>query len=43
MKGTINQAFNETYDIINHMEKELKSKIPKKFIDFIEENRDTRI
>lgn len=34
------QAFSETYDIINHMEKELYNKISKKFIKFLEENRD---
>ena len=40
MKNTINQAFTEVYDVINHMEIEMQEKIPKKFIDLIRENRD---
>lgn len=40
MKNTINQAFSETYDVINHMSKEMQEKIPKSFINLIKENRD---
>ena len=40
MKDTINQAFTQVYDVINHMEIEMQEKIPKKFIDLIRENRD---
>ena len=40
MKNTINQAFTEVYDVINHMEIEMQEKIPKKFINLIKENRD---
>lgn len=40
MQDTTKQAFCEVYDIINHMDKQMKSKISDKFIDFIEENRD---
>ena len=34
------KAFSQVYDIINHFEPELYSKIPKKFITFLEENKD---
>ena len=40
MKNTVNQAFSETYDVINHMSKEMQEKIPKSFINLIKENRD---
>ena len=40
MKNTTNQAFTETYDVINHMSKEMQEKIPKSFINLIKENRD---
>ena len=40
MKNTTNQAFRETYDVINHMSKEMQEKIPKSFINLIKENRD---
>lgn len=40
MKNTTNQAFSETYDVINHMSKEMQEKIPKSFINLIKENRD---
>ena len=40
MKNTINQAFTEVYDVINHMEIEMQEKIPQKFINLIKENRD---
>jgi len=33
-------AFTEVYDIINHMEPELKDKIPKKFVNLLKQNRD---
>ena len=33
-------AFTEVYDIINHMEPELKDKIPKKFVNMLKQNRD---
>ncbi len=32
-------SFNETYDIICHMEDELYQKIPQSFINFIKQNR----
>ena len=40
MKNTTNKAFSETYDVINHMSKEMQEKIPKSFINLIKENRD---
>lgn len=40
MKDTINQAFTQVYDVINHMEIEMQEKIPQKFINLIKENRD---
>ena len=40
MVNTINQSFSEVYDIILHLEKELYNKIPQKFIQAIEQNRD---
>lgn len=40
MKTTINQAFSEVYDVINHMSKEMQEKIPKSFINLIKDNRD---
>ena len=33
-------AFSQVYDIINHFEKDLYNKIPKKFIVFLQENKD---
>lgn len=43
MEDTIRQAFSEVYDILNNLQDELYNKIPKKFIDMIEENRDMRL
>ena len=44
MEGnTLNQAFNEVYDIILNMEEGLYNKIPKGFIKIIKDNRDMRI
>lgn len=43
MEDTINQAFSEVYDIINHMERSLYNKIPRGFINMVYKNRDTRI
>ena len=40
MKTSINQAFCEVYDVINHMSKEMQEKIPKSFINLIKDNRD---
>ena len=40
MKGNTRKAFSEVYDIINHMDDEMKNKIPNKFIKFIGDNRD---
>ena len=37
---SINQAFSEVYDIINHLETKLYNKIPISFIEIIKENRD---
>lgn len=34
------QAFSEVYDIVNHLEETLHNKIPKKFIELIQENKD---
>lgn len=36
----INKAFSEVYDIINHLNKDLYKKVPSKFIQIIEKNRD---
>ena len=36
----VKQAFSEVSDILNHMERELYEKIPKGFINMIEENKD---
>lgn len=43
MENTINQAFSEVYDIINHMEKSLYNKIPQEFIKMLYNNRDLRL
>ena len=40
MQYITKQSFCEFYDIINHMDKQMKSKISDKFINFIEKNRD---
>lgn len=40
MENTMNQAFAEVYDIIMHLEKDLYNKIPKSFIELVEQNRD---
>ena len=40
MENTLSQAFAEVYNIIMHLEKELYDKIPKSFIEFVEQNRD---
>lgn len=40
MKTSINQAFCEVYDVINHMSKEMQEKIPKSFVNLIKDNRD---
>jgi len=37
--NTINNVFTEVYDIICHMDEKLRSKIPKRFIKIIKENR----
>ena len=42
MSYTINKAYSELYDIINHLEPELYKKIPKEFIEKIDENRDKK-
>jgi len=43
MENTINKSFSEIYEIILNMEDELYNKIPEKFIEMIEDNRDLRI
>ena len=40
MQDSTKKAFSEVYDIINHMEENMKNKIPTKFIDFLKDNRD---
>jgi len=40
MDNTLQQSFAEVYDIIMHFGNTLYNKIPKSFIDFIEQNRD---
>lgn len=40
MVNITNQVCSEVYDIILHMEKELFNKIPKNFIDLMNQNRD---
>lgn len=37
---SINQAFSEVYDIINHLDTKLYKKIPISFIEMIKENKD---
>ena len=37
--NTINNVFSEVYDIICHMDEDLRNKIPKRFIKIIKENR----
>lgn len=37
-----NNAFSEVYSIINHLDKNLYNKIPKKFIECIENNRNSQ-
>lgn len=37
----INQSFTEVIDIVNHMEKNMKIKIPKGFQKMLEDNMDT--
>ena len=37
--NTINNVFSEVYDIICHMDEDLRNKIPKRFIEIIKENR----
>ena len=36
------ESFSEVYDIINHLEKAIYEKIPKKFIEVIKANRDEK-
>ena len=43
MEKTINKSFSEVYEIILNMEDELYNKIPEKFIEMIENNRDLRV
>lgn len=43
MTNVTNQAFSEVYDIINHMEKSLYSKIPQGFKKMLYNNRDLRL
>ena len=42
MDNTISQAFAEVYDIMMHFEKDLYNKIPKSFIELVEQNRDKK-
>lgn len=42
MVNITNQVCSEVYDIIFHMENELFNKIPKSFINIIEQNRDEK-
>lgn len=37
---SINQAFSEVYDIINHLDTKLYKKIPISFIEMIKQNKD---
>lgn len=39
----INKAFSEVYDIINHLNRDLYKKVPSKFIQIIDKNRDLRV
>lgn len=40
-RGSINKiSYNETYDIICHMNSKISKKIPKSFLDFIKDNRE---
>lgn len=40
METTTKQAFSEVYDIINHMDNEIKEKIPNGFINLVKNNMD---
>ncbi len=40
MQDNTKKAFSEVYDVINHMEEDMRNKIPTEFINFIKENRD---
>ena len=38
--GEMKKAFAEVHDILKHSELEIQEKIPKKFLDMLEENED---
>lgn len=40
METTTKQAFSEVYDIINHLDNEIKVKIPNGFVNLIKNNMD---
>ena len=40
MENTYSEAFTEVLEVIEHSTKEIKEKIPKKFIDFLNEYKD---
>ena len=40
MMRDVNESFSEVLDILNHMETKLYNKIPKSFINLIEQNKD---
>lgn len=40
METTTKQAFSEVYDIINHMDNEIKVRIPNGFINLVKNNMD---
>lgn len=43
MENATNKSFSEVYEIILNMEDEIYNKIPEKFIEMIEDNRDLRL
>ena len=43
MEETINCAYSEVYDILQHLEVGLKEKIPESYMEMLYKNRDIRI
>ena len=42
MENTYSEAFTEVLEVIEHSTKEIREKIPKKFIDFLNEYKDEK-
>ena len=43
MENSTKQALRELYDIICHMDQEIRKKIPDEFVSYVENNMDIRI